>query len=218
MVPGDLDYVTLAGDSVLFVVPYMVRCPTGYALQKWRENVLNPDTNGRSGYVPYIHFRYAEALLILAEAKAELGTIAQADVDMTINLLRDRVGMPHLDLGSITVDPDWPDYGYPLTDALYEIRRERVVELFAEGYRYDDLMRWRAHSLFIGSRPIGTMYTDDIKALYPNEKVNEDGFLDPFRDYLNGGAYGFNMARDYLLPLPTNEITVNPDLSQNPGW
>ena len=218
MAPGDLDYVTLTGDSVLFTVPYMVRCPTGYALQKWRENVLNPETNGRSHYVPYIQFRYAEALLIYAEAKAELGTLTQGDVDMTINLLRDRVGMPHLDVGSITPDPDWPDYGYPLTDALYEIRRERVVELFGEGYRFDDLMRWRAHNLFIGTRPIGTMYTDDIKAIYPNEKVNADGFIDPFVDYLSGGAYGFNVDRDYLLPIPTNELTLNDNMDQNPNW
>ncbi len=218
MVPGDLDYVTLAGDTVLYTVPYMVRCPTGYALQKWRENALNPLTNRRSNYVPYIHFRYAEALLIYAEAKAELGALTQADVDMTINLLRDRVGMPHLDIASITVDPNWPDYGYTLPDYLLEIRRERVVELFGEGFRFDDLMRWRAHNLFIGKRPIGTMYTDDIKADYPNEKVNDDGFIDPFRDYLNSGAYGFNVDRDYLLPLPTNELTINPDLDQNPNW
>jgi len=218
MVPGDLDYITLTGDSVPFTVPYMVRCPTGYELQKWREQVLDPNRNGRSWQVPYIHFRYAEALLIYAEAKAELGTLTQGDLDESINLLRDRVAMPHLTLGSITADPDWPDYGYPLTDVLYEIRRERVVELFAEGYRFDDLMRWRAHNLFIGTRPIGTMYTDDIKELYPNEKVNEDGYLDPFRDYLNGGAYGFVETRDYLWPLPTNELTINPNLDQNPGW
>ncbi|MCP4313566.1 MAG: RagB/SusD family nutrient uptake outer membrane protein [Bacteroidetes bacterium] len=218
MVPGDLDYVSLAGDTVLFTVPYMVRCPTGYALQKWRENVLQPETNGRSGYVPYIYFRYAEALLIYAEAKAELGTLSQGDVDISINEIRERVGMPDLVLGDITVDPNWPDYGYALPDYLLEIRRERVVELFAEGYRIDDLMRWRAHELFVGTRPTGTMYTSDIQALYPNEKVNEDGFIDPFVDYLNGGAYGFNPERDYLWPLPTNELTINPNLDQNPNW
>jgi len=218
MVPGELDYVNLEGDSSFYTVPYMVRCPTGYAFEKWREHVLDPERNGRSWYVPYIYFRFAEALLIYAEAKGELGTLTQADVDMSINLLRDRVGMPHLELASITPDPNWPDYGYTLPDYLYEIRRERVVELFGEGFRFDDLMRWRAHNLFVGTRPIGTMYTDDIKALYPNEKSNEDGFLDPFRDYLNGGAYGFNPARDYLLPLPSNELTLNPNLDQNPGW
>ena len=219
MVPGELDFVSLTGDSSFYEVPYMVRCPTGIALQKWRVDWLEPERNGRTWFVPYIHIRFAEALLIYAEAKAELGTLTQADVDMTINELRDRVGMPHLDIGSITPDPDWPDYGYPLTDALYEIRRERVVELFGEGNRMDDLLRWRAiGSLFIGTRPIGTMYTESIKELYPNEKVNEDGFLDPFRDYLNGGAYGFNVDRDYLWPLPTNELTLNPNLDQNPGW
>jgi hypothetical protein len=99
-----------------------------------------------------------------------------------------------------------------------EIRRERVVELFGEGFRFDDLMRWRTHNLFIGMRPTGTTYTDDIKAEYPNEKVNAEGYLDPFRDYLNTGACAFNPERDYLLPLPANELTLNDKLDQNPGW
>ncbi len=223
IVPGELDYTSLTGEPVLFNVPYMVRCPTGYTVAKWRSQEVfaqyaSSENPGRSSDIGYIYFRYAEALLIYAEAKAELGSITQGDVDMTINLLRDRVGMPHLVLGSIVADPNWPDYGSTLADYLYEIRRERVVELFAEGFRLDDLMRWRAHSLFIGKRPIGTTYTDDIKAVYPNEKVNDDGYLDPFKDYLDGGVYGFNPGRDYLSPLPTNELTINPNLTQNPGW
>jgi hypothetical protein len=218
IVTGELDYVSLTGDSVYYGVPYMVRCPTGYALEKWRTKWLDPLRNGRTFDIGYIYFRYAEALLIYAEAKAELGTLDQSDVDLTINQLRARVGMPPLVLGAITPDPDWPDYGYALPDYLYEIRRERVVEMFAEGLRFDDLMRWRAHSLYIGTRPIGTTYTDEIKAEYPNEKVNDDGYLDPFRDYLNGGVYGFDPGRDYLKPLPTNELTINDKLGQNPGW
>ena len=218
MVPGELDYVTLTGDSSFYTIPYMVRCPTGYELQKWRTDWLEPERNGRTWFVPYIHIRYAEALLIYAEAKAELGTLTQADVDMSINLLRDRVGMPHLDLGSITADPNWPDYGYALPDYLYEIRRERVVELFGEGFRFDDIMRWRAHNLFIGTRPLGTTYTDEISTKYPNLFTNDEGFLDPFKNYLATGAYGFHPDRDYLLPLPTNELTINPNLDQNPNW
>ncbi len=89
----------LTGDSSFYTIPYMVRCPTGYELQKWRTDWFEPERNGRTWFVPYIYFRYAEALLIYAEAKAELGTLTQADVDMTINQLRDRVGMPHLVLG-----------------------------------------------------------------------------------------------------------------------
>ena len=218
IVPGELDYVSLSGEEVEYGVPYMVRCPTGYALEKWRTKWLDPLRNDRTGDIGYIYFRYAEALLIYAEAKGELGTITQSDVDLTINQLRARVGMPNLVLGAITADPNWPDYGSTLSDFLYEVRRERVVELFAEGFRLDDLMRWRAHTVFIGTRPIGTTYTDDIKAEYPNEKFNSDGFLDPFRDYLNTGAFGFDKDRDYLLPLPINQLTINNQLEQNPNW
>ncbi len=58
------------------------------------------------GWMGSIVFRYAEVLLIYAEA-AELGSITQGDLDNSVNILRDRVGMVHLDLGNITVDPDW---------------------------------------------------------------------------------------------------------------
>lgn len=215
---GELDYLSLSGDTVLYDVPYLTGCPTGYALKKWRTDWLDASLNARTRDVGYIFFRYAEALLIYAEAKAELGTITQSDIDMSINLLRDRVGMPHLDIAAITVDPNWPDYGSTLSNVLYEIRRERVVELFGEGFRFDDLMRWRAHSLIVGNRFTGTLYTADIEAEYPDQNVNEDGFLDPFENILSTGYYGFEPGRDYLLPIPTDELTLNLNLEQNPGW
>ncbi|MFB9054817.1 RagB/SusD family nutrient uptake outer membrane protein [Formosa undariae] len=219
MAPGDLDYVSLNGDDIAFNTPNMTRNPTGYSIEKWRsKEILADQENHRTSDIGYIIFRYAEALLIFAEAKAELGILTQADVDISINKLRDRVGMPHLNLASITQDPNWPDYGYTLTDYQYEVRRERVVELFGEGNRLDDLMRWRAHKLFVGTRPLGTTYTSDIEDLYPGLMVDNDGFIDPFVNYLNGGAYGFDASRDYLLPLPTNELTTNPALIQNPNW
>jgi hypothetical protein len=215
---GELDYISLSDDSVFYDIPYMVWDPTGLELKKWRTEWLDASLNNRTRDIGYIHFRYAEALLIYAEAKAELGTITQGDIDISVNLLRDRVGMPHLNMSSITTDPNWPDYGSSLTDIQYEIRRERVVELFGEGFRFDDLMRWRAHSLIVGKRFTGTYYTAEIEAEYPGLKVNDEGYLDPFRDILNTGYYGFNSGRDYLLPLPTNELTLNSNLEQNPGW
>ncbi|MDO6518683.1 RagB/SusD family nutrient uptake outer membrane protein [Zobellia uliginosa] len=219
MAPGDLDFIAVNGDSIAFSVPIMTRNPTGYAIEKWRSKELFEELNNqRTRDIGYIIFRYAEALLIYAEAKAELGTLTQTDVDMSINQLRARVGMPDLVINAITPDPEWPNYGYTLPDYLYEIRRERVVELFGEGNRLADLMRWRAHTLFVGTRPTGTTYTADIEAEYPALFTNEEGFLDPFMNYLDGGAYGFNPERDYLLPLPTNELTLNPNLTQNPNW
>lgn len=105
-----------------------------------------------------ILFRYAEALLILAEAKAELGTLNQADLDRTINLLRARVDMPPLNMAAANANPDsYQEAHYlngvagpkvPIDAAnkgvILEIRRERRIELFNEGHRWDDLMRWRA--------------------------------------------------------------------------
>lgn len=219
LTPGELDVITVDGDSVFFDVPNLNDNSTGITLMKWRANWIDPNNQGRrTPNIGFIYFRYAEALLIYAEAKAELGELTQADVDMTINKLRDRVGMPHMTLGSITTDPNWPEYGYSMPDYLYEIRRERAVELFGEGFRLDDLMRWRAHNLFVGKRFTGTTYTESMKEEYPDMNANNEGFLDPYIDYLNGGTYGFNPDRDYLLPLPTNELTLNENLEQNPGW
>lgn len=97
--------------------------------------------------VDYPVFRYAEILLIFAEAKAELGELSQADLDISINLLRDRVGMPHLTM-DVAMDPvQAARYPNISSAVLLEIRRERRVELAMEGFRHDDLMRWAAGKL-----------------------------------------------------------------------
>jgi len=98
-------------------------------------------------------FRYAEVLLNYAEAKAELGTLTQGDIDISIKLLRDRVGMPNLDMGAANANPDpylsSAATGYKNVTAgnqgvILEIRRERAIELVQEGFRIDDLVRWKA--------------------------------------------------------------------------
>ena len=92
-------------------------------------------------------FRYAEVLLNYAEAKAELGTLTDADVAATIDLIRDRVGMAKMGKVPTTVDPVMEKY-YPNAKgaqkaAILEIRRERTVELCFEGFRQWDLLRWK---------------------------------------------------------------------------
>jgi len=97
--------------------------------------------------VDYPVLRYAEVLLTYAEARAELGELTQADLDATVNVLRNRVGMPHLTMG-VKADPvqqaRYPQVSDPV---LLEIRRERRVEMAFEGFRFDDLMRWAAGKL-----------------------------------------------------------------------
>lgn len=163
---------------------------------------------------PSILYRYAEVLLNFAEAKAELGTITQADIDKTVKKFRDRVGMPNLILANITTDPKWD---FPsLSPIINEIRRERRIELAAEGFRWDDLARWAAaDELIVGKRPHGFL-ASQITSTNPFP-VDGDGFLDPFQNAIPNG-YGFVTGRDYLNSIPESEIVLNPALEQNPGW
>lgn len=223
MNPGDPVTITLKNDTTKYTLPLLGGAqtgPTGYESQKFRRPQLDPATGVASAEVAFIIFRFAEALLNYAEAKAELGQLTQADVDLTINKLRARVGMPNLLISGIQQDPNWPNYGYPISKELHEIRRERAVELMTEGFRLDDIMRWAAHKLVQGKRPKGIYYSDEIKKAFPNLPVDAGNFLDTYRTTLVGpsSTWGFDPAKHYLLPIPINELTLNPALKQNPGY
>lgn len=107
-----------------------------------------PNSKDKDYYlgIDYPTIRYAEVLLTYAEARAELGQLTQADLDKTVNLLRDRAGMPHLTM-NVTADPVEAVKFPGVSAVLLEIRRERRVELAFEGFRFDDLMRWHAGKL-----------------------------------------------------------------------
>ena len=109
--------------------------------------------------VDYPVMRYAEILLIFAEAKAELGELSQTDLDNSINLLRARVDMPALTM-SVAVDPvQQARYPMVTNPVLLEIRRERRIELAMEGNRHEDLMRWAAGKL-LEAEPEGMYFPD----------------------------------------------------------
>ncbi|WP_091378375.1 RagB/SusD family nutrient uptake outer membrane protein [Mucilaginibacter mallensis] len=222
--------------------------PTGYLQIKY----YDPATPGwNSNYNAGINFRYGEMLLIYAETKAELanagvGTFTQADLDMTINLLRDRVGMPHL-MMNVPIDPvlaaSYPNVSGSLQNVLLEIRRERRVELACEGFRYDDLMRWKSGPLLaqqftgmyfpaLGTYDLNGDGVADI-ALVTSAPANPVATVSYFvvgtDIYLSHGTYGnvvvnptlvktFTDPKNYLFPLPTQELQLNPKLTQNPGW
>ena len=96
--------------------------------------------------IDYPVLRYAEVLLTYAEARAELGELTQDDLDKTINSLRSRAGIPALKLNP-AADPVMQKAFPGISSTLQEIRRERRVELALEGFRYDDLMRWKSGKL-----------------------------------------------------------------------
>src|SRR5690606_26286118 len=111
-----------------------------------------------------------ETLLIYAEAKAELGEASQAVIDQTINKIRDRVGMPHMTIAALQKDPNSTFPTLPVL--LDEIRRERRVELAQEGFRFDDIIRWKAGELINNPKTIvGMKLTDALRAQYPASQV-----------------------------------------------
>lgn len=174
---------------------------TGYRLIKFFSPTQRDFEYQRNTLDDFI-YRYGEVLVNYAEAKAELGEATQDVLDNSINLLRDRVGMPHLTTTVGFTDPNWPDWEVPVTPLINEIRRERRVELAAEGFRFDDLRRWKAGELlenpktYLGARD---PQTGEYRVLYPGKtRVWED--------------------KSYLYPLPTQELTLNKQLDQNPDW
>lgn len=218
-IPGDIR-VSKGGEVIYFDKPFIdmtgaFNCSTGFQLKKGADPYVADYENSETGL---ILFRYAEALLNYAEAKAELGEITQEDIDKSINLLRQRVGMADLDMNSITHDPNWK---FPnLSPLLNEIRRERRVEFACEGSRLLDLLRWRAHELFVNKRPRGFYFNQtDFPDMDPNKDIllDENGYVDPYKQSLPGG-FQFKPDRDYLKPLPTSELVLNKNIKQNPGW
>lgn len=121
-------------------------------------------------------YRYAEVLLTFAEAKAELGILNnQADLDKSVNLLRKRAGMPDMTLNPVLdtkMANDFKETAGPNQSLILEIRRERRVELAFEGFRFNDLMRWKAGKL-LERKPQGIYF----KGL-GNHDVTGDGIAD----------------------------------------
>lgn len=160
-------------------------------------------------------------MLNYAEAKAELGTLTQADLDISINKLRDRVGMIRMDLGSIPTDPKYATDG--ISPLIAEIRRERRVELFMEGFRYDDLRRWKQGKK-LEVKSYGILWDAAAIARYPNATVKSS--VDPasgktYVDVYQGTDWDnpvFDEGKHYLWPLPLSALSQNPELKQNPNW
>ena len=203
---------------------------TGYANVKYSSADPTQWVANATTYDWFI-YRYAEVLLNYAEAKYELGEMTQDVLDKTINLLRDRVEMPHLKMEVGFTDPNWPDYGYEVAPLLQEIRRERRIELVAEGFRYDDIIRWKGVKVYENPKTVlGMRVTDKVKSLYDEGTFGgETGralveyqgktYIRPYTKDLNDAGRKWSADdKRFLNPISKNVMLINPNITQNPGW
>ncbi|BDD11870.1 hypothetical protein FUAX_43020 (plasmid) [Fulvitalea axinellae] len=184
---------------------------TGYHWKKYV--VISEPADLVKGHIDYMVIRYGEVLLNYAEAVYELGgAITDADLDLSINVLRDRVDMPHLTNAFVNgTNPA----GVQL-NMLDEIRRERVVELASEGFRYDDLLRWGVAHTVLNEPTKGIKnYGDAVYPLVPWDSFDKDA--DDFI-IIQPSATKYFEDKHYLWPLPLVQVALNENLVQNPGW
>lgn len=209
---------------------------SGYSVLKFLNDDIASQPIGSSSLNPTDApiIRYGEVLINYAEAAAELGTLTQDDLDKSINKLRDRpdVKMPYLEImgGEPAVNAtvyDDPERDPTVPSMIWEIRRERRIELMMEGFRLDDLKRWKKLE-----------YTDTqgnsdinkgawiVKADHPkmkDVKIQNDapeGYIIPA--WKPESQRIFSDPKVYLDPLPIDQIKLYSDqgvqLDQNPGW
>ncbi|MDE6369274.1 MAG: RagB/SusD family nutrient uptake outer membrane protein, partial [Muribaculaceae bacterium] len=145
-----------------------MRCWTGYYF--WKNFTMwEVGSNGSFQTSDKPIFLIEEVLLNYAEAAFERNRFTQDVADMTINKLRDRVEMGHMVLADITSDFD-PDRdkgtapwtrgydaatNYEVDPVLWEIRRERMIELFGQGFAFYDIRRWHKAPYFVNRQPCG---------------------------------------------------------------
>lgn len=194
---------------------------TGYHQIKGFAN--DPSIEVRRGIdIPVL--RYAEVLLNLAEARAELGTLNQGVLDATVNQIRSRAGMPPLNMG-VSLDPVQAQRYPQITDpVLLEIRRERRVEFAMEGRRLDDLNRWNAGKL-MEKEPVGMYFPGLGKYDLTGDGVEDIqllGTADPIPDpkelndlgvaliYYRAGSVGSN-ADVYLTEGTSGHVVGTPE-------
>jgi starch-binding outer membrane protein, SusD/RagB family len=155
-------------------------------------------------------FRMGEILVNYAEAMYELAKFDQTIADKTINKLRSRGGVAALNIANIIPDPTRDADVNPV---LWEIRRERAVELMGEGYRYDDVRRWKKFQEYGGVEKLGRwVKNSDYGNALPIQGGATAGYVSPY-----GVPPGVPDYYD-LIPIPSDQIVLNPNLKQNPGW
>ncbi len=222
IVPGNTAKIVGYANGVECWPFYPQRIPnTGYTTYKFysEDDYANPLGESPNFDYDYHIIRYAEVLLIYAEANFEKSSsISDADLNKSINVIRSRAGMPNLTNAFVTTNA---------LDMKTEIRRERTIELALEGFRYDDLRRWKTAETELPQDLKGIKIKNNDwnlpilingtnKNIYANSEWQNNTDASGFILVETGRSFDAN--KHYWRPIPTKEISLNQNLLQNTGW
>ena len=178
---------------------------SGYQTHKW---AVERQVADKYETMDFPVIRYAEVLLNYAEAAYELeNKISDDDLNKSVNLVRQRSNPNMVKLSNALVTNN----GLSMRD---EIRRERTVELVFEGYRIDDLKRWATASTEMPQDLLGVKWKGtEFESLWAKQsrQVNAEGCIILYSNRTWSD-------KNYLYPLPSEQLQLNPNLGQNPGW
>jgi len=177
---------------------------TGYGLKK----IVHPDSEGdaysKIVSYPWPIIKLSELYLNYAEALNEANGPSQ-EVYNALNTIRERAGI-------ITVEDAWSNTSIAATPGKHTsqnglreiIQHERLIELAFEGHRYNDIRRWKLAQEY---------FSTPVKGWSVDEETESN-----FYNVIEVGTRSFNSPRDYFHPISFNELSINPNLVQNPGW
>lgn len=189
---------------------------TGYGVSKYDNTALAVDDRRtiRNTVCAPIYW-YSVVLLENAEAKAELGTLTDTDMDKTLNLLYKRAELPRQTVASLSSMND-PANDMGISSLLWEVRRCRRCELIMDNdFRYWDLIRWHQLDKLDPSKNPDIFLGANISTS-PVQVATTNG-------YINGNINYPSLTRVfkpqyYSYPIPSGQIALNENLGQNFGW
>ena len=212
-------------------------CKSGYFVWKHHAGWDRQDQNVAKEISDKPLFKIEEVLLNYAEAKFELGAFNQTVADQSINLLRDRAEVSRMTVAEIGSDFD-PDRDPSVDPVLWEIRRERLIELMGESFSFEDVRRWKKADWYVNKQHYGAYVENATTQGISSISLGETGILKQggtteasaselaaqgnaghlyfYQDPTSAGK-GW-LRKCYLMPIPSGEILLNENLEQQELW